>query len=100
MVSSGERILEDLQQVIAEIEDLVKETAAAAGDGVNDATKGMQKRLARMRRQYGDLEKTVRHDVRRGVRVADRYVHDNAWSSIAAVGLAAFTLGFLLGRRD
>ena len=99
MTSSVERVFEDLQQVMAELEGLVKETVTVAGDGASGATQGLQAILTRTRNRYSDLEKAVKHDVRRGARAADRYVHDNAWMSLATATAAGFLLGVLLGRR-
>jgi len=99
MASSVERVLKDLQGVVVEIEGLAKETAAAAGDGASGATQGLQAILIRARGRLADLEKTVKHDLKRSARAADRYVHDNAWKSLATAAAAALLMGVLLGRR-
>ena len=99
MAGSVERVLKDLHEVIVEIEGLVKETTAAAGDGASGATQGLQAILTRTRARLADLEKTVKHDVQRSARAADRYVHDNAWKSLATAAAAALLMGVLLGRR-
>jgi ElaB/YqjD/DUF883 family membrane-anchored ribosome-binding protein len=100
MVGGVEQLLEDLQHVMTEIEGLVKETAATAGDGAGDAVQGLEAILTRSRRRLRKLEKEVRHDVGQRVHSADRYVRENTWRSLAMAAGAAFVVGVLLGRRD
>lgn len=71
MASNTERVLEDLQRVLGELESMMSDAVETAGK-----------------------------DVRRGMRRADRYVRHNAWESVAAVAAVAFIAGLLLGRRD
>jgi ElaB/YqjD/DUF883 family membrane-anchored ribosome-binding protein len=100
MASGAERLLEDLQHVMTEIEDLVKESASTAGDGAGDAMHRLQSILIRTRDRFGELERMFKSDVQRGAHAADRYMHENTWKVIATAAGTAFVLGVLLGRRN
>ena len=98
MSSGTQRMLNDLRQVIADIEALVGETTESTENGTNDA-QGLRATLAHVRDRFGGLEKTIEQDIRRRAQVADQYVRDNAWTSLAGAAVTAFVLGVLVGRR-
>lgn len=54
-------------------------------------TQDMTNRLQEFQKKAGDTARNVG-------RVTDTYVHENTWSSIAAVAMIGCLLGFLLGR--
>lgn len=100
MASGTQGICDDLQELVVELEQLMKATATAAGDRAGEAVEDLQERLARARARVNELGKTFERDVKRGARTADRYARDNTWASIGAVAVAAFLVGVLLRRRD
>ena len=85
----------ELQKLLASAEGLLKEGAEAAGDGLDGARTQARESLERacehLRAAGGELG-TRAHRV-------DRTVRSHPWESIAAVGIAAFLLGFLVRRR-
>lgn len=100
MASSTERVLDDLQRVIGELEGILKSAAEAAGECAGDAARGLQDRIGQARVRLADVEETARKRVRRGLRTTDRYVRDNAWETLGAVAVVAFVAGLLMGRRE
>jgi ElaB/YqjD/DUF883 family membrane-anchored ribosome-binding protein len=100
MASSTERVLEDLQRVVGELEGLVKGAAESAGECAGDAAEGLKEGIEDARERLSDIEDAARKNLKRGLRVADRYVRDNTWESLGTAAAIAFLAGFLVGRRD
>jgi ElaB/YqjD/DUF883 family membrane-anchored ribosome-binding protein len=67
--SETERIVAELKRVLADAEDLLKNTADKAGDAVGEA----------------------RHRT-------ERYVHDNPWQAVGIATAIGVLVGVLLGR--
>jgi ElaB/YqjD/DUF883 family membrane-anchored ribosome-binding protein len=81
MSGESERILDDLQKVLVEIEAVVKATLGNAGERASDGAEKLHSGLNR-------------------ARAADSYVHKNAWVAIGVAAAAAFLLGVFAARRD
>lgn len=56
-------------------------------------TRAMTDRLGDWKERAGETAKTMSE-------TTDRYVHDNAWTSIAVAALVGCVVGFLLGSRE
>jgi ElaB/YqjD/DUF883 family membrane-anchored ribosome-binding protein len=97
--ASVDRLKDDVRQVIADFEALLKATAGETGDRVGDVRHRAERTLNQARRRLEDLEDETLDKARRAVGDADRYVRDNPWQSIAVAAGVAFLLGVLTSRR-
>jgi ElaB/YqjD/DUF883 family membrane-anchored ribosome-binding protein len=97
--ASVDRLKEDVRQVIADFEALLKATAGEAGDRVGEVRHRAERTLHQARQRLEDLEDDTLEKARRAAGDADRYVRDNPWQSIAVAAGVAFLLGVLVSRR-
>ena len=87
-----EKLATDVKMLAADVEELVKATAAQSGEKLAAARGRVQAALANAR-------DTVVVQGKNAAQITDRYVMDNAW---AAVGISAgigIIIGILVGRK-
>jgi len=97
--ASVDKLKDDVRQVIADVEKLLKATAGQAGERVGEARSRAEKTLHNARRRLEDLEDDTIARARHAVGEADRYVRDNPWQSIGIAAGLAFVVGVLVSRR-
>ena len=57
-----------------------------------------QEKFSDIKETAQDWQRRATETSRKAARVADEYVHENSWTVIASVAVAAVALGFILGR--
>ena len=97
--ASVDKLKDDVRQVIADVEELLKATAGQAGERIGEARSRAEKTLNGARQRLSDLEDDALSQARHAVGEADRYIGDNPWQSIGIAAGAAFLLGVLVSRR-
>jgi ElaB/YqjD/DUF883 family membrane-anchored ribosome-binding protein len=90
---SVDKLLEDLQAVVADAEDLLKATAHQAGEKVQEARAKAQESLSAARERLGDFQDGAVQRAREYAEEGEEYVRNNPWQ---AVGIAA-GVGLLVG---
>lgn len=104
MSGQAERVLDDLQQLIAQFEELVKGSLSGAGEQVGDTSERLQAGIRRARERLAGFEQELGREFGRelgdGARAADRYVRDHVWTAIGVTAALAFLAGLLAARRD
>jgi ElaB/YqjD/DUF883 family membrane-anchored ribosome-binding protein len=94
-----DKLLADLQAVVADAEALLRATAGHAGEKIQEARARAEESLAAARERLVDTEDDALRQARELVSNGEEYVRQNPW---AAVGIAAgvgVLVGLLLGRR-
>ena len=96
MNAPSERLVHDARVLVADVEELLKATAAQTGEKVAAARARLQAGLV-------DAKDTVVLHTRQVAQATDHYVHENPWkaagiSAGAAAGIGLL-IGLLLGRR-
>jgi ElaB/YqjD/DUF883 family membrane-anchored ribosome-binding protein len=97
--TSKEKLMDDLQMVVADAEALLQATASQAGESAVAARARIQKNLHIVKERMLDTEEAMIERSKEAVKMTDEYVHDNPWNAIgvsAALGLIA---GMLIARR-
>jgi ElaB/YqjD/DUF883 family membrane-anchored ribosome-binding protein len=98
-----EKLLQDLNAVVAETEQLLRDTAAVGGEKVATWRAGVEQNLKSAKARLGDLEHAAVEKARATAQATDAYVHEKPWQAIgitAGVGvLVGLAVGMLLNRR-
>lgn len=94
-----EKLVADLQLVIADAEDLMRATADQVGEGVAEYRSRLKSRLAKTRADLERLQDTALAKARAAGHVADDYVHDHPWKAMGAAAGIGLIVGLLIGRR-
>ena len=96
MNAPTERIVTDTKVLVADVEELLRATAAQTGDKLTAARARVQSALA-------ESKDAVALQARHAVQVTDRFVHENPWKSVGiTAGISAgvgLLVGLLIGRR-
>jgi ElaB/YqjD/DUF883 family membrane-anchored ribosome-binding protein len=93
------RLAEDFRTVVNDAEQLLRQAAAQAGEGYNDARQRLEASLASARQELSGLEQSVTDNARRAHRVTDGYVRNHPWESIAVGAGIGLLVGLLMARR-
>ncbi len=88
-----DKLLEDLQTVVADAEALLKATAHQAGEKVQEARAKAEESLSAARERLSEVKDGATQKARELVEEGDEYVRNNPWQ---AVGIAA-GVGLLVG---
>jgi ElaB/YqjD/DUF883 family membrane-anchored ribosome-binding protein len=99
MSSSTDKVLDDLQKVLGEIEDVIKEAMSSAGGHADAVADQVRSALGQAQARIGDATHSLGKNLHRGARATDEYVKDNTWKSIGIAATVAFLVGFSMGRR-
>jgi ElaB/YqjD/DUF883 family membrane-anchored ribosome-binding protein len=98
-----EKLLEDLNRVVAETEQLLRDTATLGGEKVATWRTGVEQSLRTAKGRLADLEHTAVEKAKATAQATDHYVHENPWQAIgitAGVGvLVGLAIGMRLNRR-
>lgn len=89
----------EFSNFIADIEDLLKETATLTGDDLSRAKAAISARVSAAKESIDGLGGSVSDRVRKSSAMTNEYVHEQPWKAIGAVAAVAFVLGLVLTRR-
>jgi ElaB/YqjD/DUF883 family membrane-anchored ribosome-binding protein len=96
---SKEKLVQDFKLVIADAEELLKATAAQAGEKVAAARERIQDRLHSAKIKVAEAEEAVMIRTREAARVTDEFVHDKPWYAVGIAAGVGLIIGLLIGRR-
>jgi len=99
IASSKEKLLDDLQMVVADAEELLRATSAQAGDSAVAARARIQKSLQVAKGRLNDAEEAVIDRTKQAAKATDEYVHDNPWKAIGISACVGAIVGMLIARR-
>lgn len=88
-----ERLMADVNTVLADAEELLRQAAQASGDKAAELRSRAQSAIASAKVRLGDAEQRVVDQAKSAARSTDSWVHEHPWM---AVGIAA-GLGVLAG---
>lgn len=94
-----ERLMADLQMVVAEAEELLKATAGQAGEGVADLRAKVQGKLNQAKLNLAHAQEVAIERAKAAGHAADEYVHENPWRVIAGAAGVGLIVGLLISRR-
>jgi ElaB/YqjD/DUF883 family membrane-anchored ribosome-binding protein len=90
-----DRLIRDLQGIVADTEQLLRATADHAGEKVSQVRAHAEQSLRAARDHLRDAEQHVLGRARIAARRTDRYVRANPWTALGVVAGMAFVIGCL-----
>lgn len=92
-------ISREFNNLLADIEDLIKEATSLTGEDLTAARNKLNARIAEARAAAQVVSDSVVQRARQTAGVANDYVHEQPWKALGAGAAVAFLLGFILARR-
>ena len=96
--TSEEKLVSDFQAVVADVEDLLSETASQTGEKVAAVRAKLKDRLSAAKVKLGETQEVLADKTRQAAEVTDTYVKDNPWQSVIIAAGVGFIIGFLSRR--
>ena len=96
---SRDKLVADLKVVMADAEELLRVTAAQAGEKASAARERIQASLSSARAKLTDAERVVVDKTVDAAKATDEYVHENPWASVGIAAAVGLVLGVLISRR-
>ncbi|MDR2838929.1 MAG: DUF883 family protein [Azonexus sp.] len=97
--SSKDKLVSDLKVVIADTEELLRETAGVAGEKAGQLRERLIVRLRDAKNRLIDMEQAVVEKTKAAARATDDFVHDEPWKAVGIAAALGLALGVLIGRR-
>ena len=94
--SRTDRLANDLKNLVADAEELLKATASQAGDKIGVARQKIEQSLIEGKKALADAEKTIVEKSKEAAEIADDYVRENPWSAIGIAAGIGLVLGLLI----
>jgi ElaB/YqjD/DUF883 family membrane-anchored ribosome-binding protein len=98
-LAGKEKLVADLQRVIADAEELMQATAHQTEGKIVELRERISDNLRDARHKLGDAEDAIKEKTREMARATDDYVHENPWSAIGVAAGVGLVVGLLIGRR-
>lgn len=96
---SKEKLVRDLQRVIADAEELLHATADQTEGKVVELRERIRRNLMDARHKLGDIEEAVKGKTKQVARATDDYVHEHPWLAIGTAASVGLVMGLLISRR-
>jgi ElaB/YqjD/DUF883 family membrane-anchored ribosome-binding protein len=98
-LAGKEKLIADLQRVIADAEELMQATAHQTEGKVVELRERINDNLRQARHKLADAEDAIKEKTREMARATDDYVHEHPWPSMGAAAGVGLVIGLLIGRR-
>ncbi|MDO8988895.1 MAG: DUF883 family protein [Sideroxyarcus sp.] len=99
IATSKDKLIDDLQMVVADAEALLQATASQAGESAVAARSRIQKSLHIVKERLIDAEEAVIERSKEAAKATDEYAHDNPWKAIGVTAALGLIAGMLIARR-
>lgn len=97
--SGRQNVSREFHDLVADIEDLVKQTASLSGEELNLARTRLAELIASAKTSAGDMGSAVAQRARRSAAATNEYVHEQPWKAIGIAATVGLLLGVVLARR-
>lgn len=95
---SKEKLMQDLQNVVADAEELLRATANQTGERVAAARERIEENLVVAKERLAAAERVVIEKTKQAATATDEYVHDNPWQAIGVAAGVGLLVGMLITR--
>jgi ElaB/YqjD/DUF883 family membrane-anchored ribosome-binding protein len=94
-----DKLLADLQTVVADAEALLKATSNQAGEKIQEARAKAEESLAAARERLSGVEEEALRQARELMTEGEEYVRENPWQAVGIAAGVGLLLGLILSRR-
>jgi ElaB/YqjD/DUF883 family membrane-anchored ribosome-binding protein len=94
-----DKLMADLQLVLADAEALLAATAGDASGSVAELRERVQATLSQAKSGLIDAQAQVVDRAKAAAKATDGYVHENPWKSVGVAAGVGLLVGMLIGRR-
>jgi ElaB/YqjD/DUF883 family membrane-anchored ribosome-binding protein len=94
-----ERLMADVNTVLVDAEDLLRQAATASGEQAVDLRRRAQSAIASAKTRLVEVEHKVVDQARHAAKATDHWVHDHPWKAIGIAAGAGVLIGLLINRR-
>lgn len=98
-IITKEKLIEDVKEVIADAEAMVKSTADDLSVKAKEARAKLNLKIAATKEQLKDLDKVVREKALEGAKETDRVIRNHPYESIGIALGVGLLIGILLNRK-
>ena len=93
------RVRHEFENLVADLEDLIKATTTLTGEELEQARKQLAERVTTARQALQSMSEEAMSRMRYTARVTDEYVHEQPWKAMGVCASVGFLLGMLVSRR-
>jgi ElaB/YqjD/DUF883 family membrane-anchored ribosome-binding protein len=90
---------EEVQNLIADVEDLIDRVGDAADPEIRRLRSKVTAALATTKKSIAEGVEQVQGQAKQAIDASDQYVRNQPWEAIGIAALAGLAVGFLLARR-
>jgi len=94
-----ERLKADVNAVLVDAEELLRQAAAATGEQAADLRRRAQSAIASAKTRLADVEGKVADKTRYAARATDVWVHEHPWKAVSIAAGIGVLVGLLVNRR-
>jgi len=96
---SKEKLINDLNQGIADSEEMLKLTADEISAGALQLRERVRERMNKAKAELVHLQQVTIEKAKAAGHATDEFVHENPWKSIGIAAGAGLVVGLLISRR-
>jgi ElaB/YqjD/DUF883 family membrane-anchored ribosome-binding protein len=90
----------EFQNVLSDLEDLMKATTSLTGDDLVRTKEKLGERIAAARESVGKVGGAIVHRARTTAVVTNDFVHEQPWKALGVGAIVGFLLGVVISRRS
>ncbi len=94
-----ERLMTDVNAVLADAEELLRQAAQASGEHATDLRKRAQAAIASAKTRLTEAEHRVMDQARHAAKATDTWVHEHPWTAVGVAAGIGVLLGLVINRR-
>jgi ElaB/YqjD/DUF883 family membrane-anchored ribosome-binding protein len=94
-----ERLMADVNTVLVDAEDLLRQAAAASGEQAAELRRKAQTAIASAKHRLVDAEHKVVEQAKTAARATDGWVHDHPWTAVGVAAGIGVLVGLVINRR-
>lgn len=98
-VVNKQKLVADMKIVVADAEEILRQTANVAGEKAGELRERIQERLRDAKIRIADAEAVLVDKTKAAARATDDFVHDNPWKAVGIAAGIGLLLGVIIGRR-
>jgi ElaB/YqjD/DUF883 family membrane-anchored ribosome-binding protein len=93
-----ENLMRELNQVLNDAEELLKNSEQQAGEGFHSAKSKLEATLRSAKHEIHRIEDKVVKTVKESAKATDAYVHENPWKTAGIAAGVGLLIGVLIAR--